>query len=119
LTSLRGEAPFPVGNENCSVGPRSVLEVMPFEWNSDGSLLFVHLTLFEKKSQRTAVLPFRSSERPEGLWPKGLHVEDDVVASPGARIIDAALTYPGPTAAAYLTWRASAHSNLYRIRIPN
>jgi hypothetical protein len=37
---------------------------------------------------------------------------------PGARVIGAAFTFPAAAPAAYLAWRASTHSNLYRIRLP-
>ena len=116
--SLRGEKSFEVCNGACTVGPRSFLGAPPFAWSTDGKRLFVNLVYFGKSTQRTVVLPYRSSASPETLWPKGLQVEKDIAANPGAEVINAGRTSPASDAAAYLSWRNSTQSNLYRVRIP-
>ena len=115
--SLRGEKSFEVCNDACSVGPRSFLGAPPFAWSTDGKRLFVNLVYFGKSTQRTVVLPYRSGASPETLWPKGLQVEKDIAANPGAKVINAARTSPASDAA-YVYSRSSTQSNLYRVRIP-
>lgn len=95
------------------------MEVLPFNWSMDGKWLFVNLMHFGKNTRRTVALPYRSDVPSETLWPKGLRFEEDVAANPGAKVINAAVTFPAADAAAYLFWRASTQSNLYRVRIPN
>ena len=116
--SLRGERSFDVCSEACSVGPRSFLGTPPFNWTIDGKLLFVNLTHFGNNTQRTVVLPYRSDASADVLWPRGLQVEKDVIANPGARVINAGRTFPASDPDTYLTWRWSTQSNLYRVRIP-
>jgi Tol biopolymer transport system component len=115
--SLRGEKSFEVCNDACTVGPRSFLGAPPFAWSTDGKRLFVNLVYFGKSTQRTVVLPYRSGASPETLWPKGLQLEKDITANPGAKVIDAARTSPASDGA-YVYWRSSTQSNLYRVRIP-
>lgn len=116
--SLRGERSFPVCNDACGLGPRSLLEVLPFNWSLDAKWLFVNLRHFGKGTRRTVVLPYRPDASPKLLWPKGLTLEEEVVANPGARVINATNTFPAADQA-HLSWRATMQSNLYRIRIPN
>jgi len=115
--SLRGEKSFEVCNDACTVGPRSFLGAPPFAWSTDGKRLFVNLVYFGKNTQRTVVLPYRSGASPETLWPKGLQVEKEITANPGSKVINAARTSPAADAA-YVYWRSSTQSNLYRVRIP-
>jgi hypothetical protein len=116
--SLRGERSFDVCNEACSVGPRSFLGTPPFSWSTDGKWVFVKLTHFGRSTQRTVVLPYRSDASADVLWPHGLRLENDVIANPGAKVIDAGHTFPAYGPETYLSWRSSTQSNLYRIRIP-
>jgi DNA-binding winged helix-turn-helix (wHTH) protein/Tol biopolymer transport system component len=116
--SLRGERSFDVCNEECSVGPRSFLVTRPFSWSTDGNWLYVNLTHFGNSTQRAVVLPYRSDASAELLWPRGLRLEKDVIANPGAKVIDAGYTFPASGAETYLAWRGSTQSNLYRVRIP-
>jgi len=115
--SLGGERSFDVCNEKCSVGPRSFTVVAPFVWSADGTRLFVNLVHFGAGTAKTVALPYRFDAAPEALWPKGLRQEADVLAAPGARVIDAASTFPAAEGDAYLVWRASMHSNVYRLRL--
>jgi hypothetical protein len=117
--SLRGEKSFDVCNDDCSVGPRSFLIAPPFAWNAEGSQLFVNLAYFGQGTPRTVVLPHKSDVSPTALWPKGLRLEKDVMANPGAKVINAQNTFPASDAAAYLSWRGATQSNLYRVRIPD
>ena len=110
--SLRGEKSFEVCNDACSVGPRSLLSVMPFNWSTNGKWLFVNLVHFGKNTRRTVVLPYRSDLPPETLWPKGLRFEEDVAANPGSKTINASATFPASDAAAYLFSRASTKRSL-------
>jgi DNA-binding winged helix-turn-helix (wHTH) protein/Tol biopolymer transport system component len=116
--SLRGETSFEVCNDDCSVGPRSFLIVPPFSWNTEGTRMFVNLTHFGQGTTRTVVLPYKSDVSPAALWPKGLRLEKEVMANPGAKVINASNTFPASDAAAYLSWRGATQSNLYRVRIP-
>jgi Tol biopolymer transport system component len=117
--SLRGEKSFEVCNEECSVGPRSFLGVPAFAWSMDGKRLFVNLAFFGMSTSKTVVLPYRSDASSDTLWPKGLRFERDVIANPGATIINAANTFPASDPAAYLSWKTATQSNLYRVRIPD
>jgi len=117
--SLRGEQSMKVCNDACSSGPRSVLEVMPFNWSADGKSIFVNLSFFGKRTNKTVVLPYRADVAFETLWPKGLSTEEDVAANPGARVIDERLTFPASDTSSHLSLRMSFQSNLYRIRLPN
>ena len=117
--SLRGEESFDVCNDDCSVGPRSFLIAPPFAWNTDATQLFVNLTYFGQGTSRTVVLPYKSDVAAATLWPKGLRREKDVMENPGAKVINAAYTFPAADAAAFLSWRGSTQSNLYRVRIPD
>jgi hypothetical protein len=94
------------------------LNVLPFNWSMDGKWLFVSLSHFGTGTRRTVALPYRSDAAAETLWPKGLQLEKDVEANPGARVIDAAIAFPASDPPAYLSWTASMQSNLFRIRIP-
>ena len=116
--SLRGEDSFTVCNDECSVGPRSFLGSAPFTWSTDGKRLFVNLVHFGASTPRTVVLPYRSDATAQTLWPKGLRLDKDVMANPGATVINAANTFPAFGATTYLSWRTSTQSNLYRVRIP-
>jgi len=116
--SLHGEKSFDVCNDDCSVGPRSFLIAPPFAWNTEGTQLFVNLAYFGQGTPRTVVLPYKSDAAPALLWPKGLRFEKDVMANPGAKVINAQNTFPASDAA-YLSWRGSTQSNLYRLRIPD
>jgi len=115
--SLHGEKSFDVCNDDCSVGPRSFLIAPPFAWNTEGTQLFVNLAYFGQGTPRTVVLPYKSDAAPALLWPKGLRFEKEVMANPGAKVINAQNTFPASDAA-YLAWRGSTQSNLYRLRIP-
>jgi hypothetical protein len=119
--SLRGETSFDVCNDDCSVGPRSFLIVPPFAWNAGGTRMFVNLVHFGQGTTRTVVLPYKSDVSPAALWPKGLRLEKEVLGNPGAKVINAQNTFPasGSDAAAYLSWRGTTQSNLYRVRIPD
>jgi hypothetical protein len=80
----------------------------------------VNLVHFGEGTTRTVVLPYKSDVAAATLWPKGLRLEKDVIANPGAKVINAAYTFPASdAAAAYLSWRGSTQSNLYRVRIPD
>jgi len=117
--SLKGGKSFPIFNAKCTLGPRSILAALPFNWTPDGKALFVNLNLFGGGVRRTVVLPYRSDAPIETLWPNGLTTEKNVAANPGARILDDINTFPGADAAEYLVWKSSFQSNLYRVRIPD
>jgi hypothetical protein len=116
--SLRGERSFDVCNEACSVGPRSFLGTPAFSWSTDGKWLFVNLAHFGNSAQRTVMMPYRSDASADVLWPRGLRLEKDMIASPGAKVINAEHTFPASGPETYLSWRGSTQSNLYRVRIP-
>jgi hypothetical protein len=117
--SLRGGKSFEVCNDDCSVGPRSFLAAPPFAWSADGTRLFVNLVHFGLGTPRTVVLPYKSDVSPATLWPNGLRLEKDVMANPGAKVVDAPYTFPVSDVAAYALWRAATQSNLYRVQIPD
>lgn len=117
--SLRGESSFTVCNDDCSVGPRSFLGSHPVVWSHDGSRMMVNLVHFGQTTLRSVSLPYRDNASPNELWPNGLHVDEDVLTTPGATVINAPSTIPGPTADSFIAWRTSTLSNLYRVRIPD
>ena len=117
--SLHNEQSFTVCNDDCSVGPRSFLLAPAFTWSLDGKWLFVNLVHFGMNTPKTVALPYRFDASPDTMWPKGLRLEKDITANPGAIVIDAALTFPASGAETYLSLRTSTQSNLYRVRIPD
>ena len=119
FVSLRGGKSFTVCNENCGAGPRSFLVAPLFSWSTDGKWLLVNLMYFGRNTARAVLLPYRADAPPETLWPKGLQQQDDILATPGAKAINASLTFPAADAGAYLVARISAQSNLYRVRLPD
>jgi Tol biopolymer transport system component len=117
--SLRGETSLAVCNERCSLGPRSLLYSLPFTWSADGRQLFVDLGLYGGRDSRTVVLPYKSGASLDALWPRGLTLEADVAANPGARVLESdGAIFPAADPTAYLVWRQSFQSNLYRLRLP-
>ena len=81
--------------------------------------MFVSLQYFGQNTAKTVVLPYQSGVPLETLWPKGLESENDVAANPGAKIIDDANAFPASGLSAYLSWRRTTQSNLYRVQLPN
>jgi hypothetical protein len=119
LISTRGDARVPVCNDACVLGFGPVrLQSMPLSWSADGGSLFVSLQYFGLRTGRTVILPYRSDVPPERLWPKGLRTEVDIAANPGARVINERNVFPAHVSSAYLFWRRTTFSNLYRIPIP-
>jgi DNA-binding winged helix-turn-helix (wHTH) protein/Tol biopolymer transport system component len=116
--SLRREQSFAVCNDDCTVGPRSFLLAPAFTWSLDGKWLFVNLVHFGMSTPKTVVLPYRSDASAETLWPKGLRLEKDIAANPGAIVLNTGFTFPASGAATYLSVRTATQSNLYRVRIP-
>ena len=118
LTSLKGEHSFPLCSGECSIGfgPNRVL-APPAQWSLDGKFLYVSLQYFGLRTRRTVVLPYRSDLPLEQQYPKGLTTEADLRDNPGAKVIDEADVFPAFDSA-YLIWRLSTQSNLYRIALP-
>ena len=70
------------------------------------------------RTAATVVLPYRSGVPLATLYPKGLNTEDDVMANPGARVINDGNAFPA-AGSAHLSWRPTTQSNLYQIRLPH
>ncbi len=120
FVSTRGEKSFPACLDPCALGFGPNRSQAPLvNWSLDGKFLFVTLQYFGLRTQRTVVLPYRSDVPLESLWPKGLKTETDVPANPGAKVINEANAFPSSDSSAYLFWRRTTQSNLYRIPIPN
>jgi eukaryotic-like serine/threonine-protein kinase len=120
LMSLRRDAPMTVC-ENCvffGFGPNRI-QGSPVNWSMDGKSLFVSLQYFGLGTAKTVVLPYRSGVPLATLWPKGLRYEKDVAANPGARVINEGNVFPAASASAYLSWKRTTQSNLYRVRLPD
>jgi eukaryotic-like serine/threonine-protein kinase len=120
FVSLRGEEPMTVC-ENCvnfGYGPNRVIG-SPIIWSMDGNWVFVSLQNFGLGTTRTVVLPYQSGVPLAALWPKGLRSEQDVIANPGATVINEANVFPAASASAHLSWRRTTQSNLYRVRLPD
>jgi hypothetical protein len=100
------------------IGPASVRYVLPFSWSMDGTRLVVNLEFLAGSSKGAVVLPYRSGEPLDKLWPSGLKTGDAVVANPGAQILGEQFAFPATADRSLLTWRSSFQSNLYRIRLP-
>jgi len=118
--STRGEAPFLACRDGCAQGfgpSRTGASII--SWSLDGKYVYVGLKSFGLRTNRTVVLPYKSGVPLETLWPKGLKTEQDVPANPGARVINEGDAFPAGTAGAYLFWKRTTLSNLYRIPLPN
>ena len=119
LTSTTGGAAIPVCNDACVLGFGPLrLQAPPIGWSSDGKSLFVSLQYFGLRTARTVVLPYRSDVPLEQLWPKGLRMETEIAANPGARTINERDVFPTRDPSSYLFWRRTTRSNLYQIPIP-
>ena len=118
LVSLHGEASFPLCADDCAIGfgPNRVQAPL-VNWSADGTSLYVGLQYFGLRHTRTVVLPYRSDVPLERLYPKGLRTETDVLANPGAEVIEEGDVFPA-SGSAHLVWRRATQSNLYRIPIP-
>jgi len=119
--STRGETPFLACRDGCSLGfgPVGRTGSPLVSWSQDGKYAFVSLKSFGLRTNRTVVLPYRSGVPLETLWPKGLKTEKDVPANPGARVISEGDVFAAGNADAYLFWKRTTLSNLYRIPLPN
>jgi len=119
LVSTRDERRVPVCSDACVLGFGPVrLQAPPLSWSADGKSLFVSLQYFGLRTRRTIILPNRSDLPPEQLWPRGLRTEADVAANPGAKVVIEANVFPAQDSSAYLFWRRTTHSNLYRMPLP-
>jgi hypothetical protein len=117
---LRGGTAMDVCNEECGVGfGPNRLQAPMFNWSPDGKWLYVGLQYFGLRTARTVVLPYRSGVPLATLWPKGMKSEDDVMANPGARVLNDGNALPATDPSAHLSWRRTTQSNLYRIALPN
>src|SRR5262249_55752385 len=118
FVSLTGDASFPLCNQDCSIGfgPNRV-QAPIVTWSADGKSLYVGLQYLGLRTRHTVVLPYRSDAPLERLYPKGLRTETDVLANPGAKMIEEADVFPA-SGSAYMVWRRATQSNLYRIPIP-
>jgi Tol biopolymer transport system component len=114
FVSLRGEASVRVC---CSVGFANRYQPL-YNWSMDGTSLFVALQRFGSNTAKTVVLPYRSGVPFHVQWPRGFASEDDVMANPGAKVIDEADLFPAASPTGYLKWRSSTQSNLYRVTLP-
>jgi serine/threonine protein kinase/Tol biopolymer transport system component len=117
---LRGGTAMDVCNEECGVGfGPNRLQAPMFNWSPDGKWLYVGLQYFGLRTARTVVLPYRSGVPLATLWPKGMKSEDDVMANPGARVLNDGNALPATDPSAHLSWRRTTQSNLYRVALPN
>ena len=116
--SLDGDPSFVACDTTCrGLGPASVRYSLPYNWTPDGTRLIVNVGHLDGPG-RVAILPYRSGVPLDNLWPKGLATAEAIAANPGARTLDGRNYFPAAGTTAYLTWRPSFHSNLYRIRLP-
>jgi len=115
FVSLRGDEPFLACAQGCTLGFGPVrVQSTIFNWSADGKYLHVALQYFGLRTKRTVILPYQSDIPLEKLYPKGLSLEKDIPANPGARVIDEADVFPA-TGSSYLIWRRTTQSNLYRV----
>ena len=119
LVSTRGEPSYVVCYQDCSVGfGPARIEAPMLAWDVNGTSLFVALRKYGLHTQQTVVLPYRSGAPLDTLWPKGLKTQKDVLANPGARVISEGDAFPGADSSAYLFWKRTVVSNLYRLPVP-
>ena len=64
------------------------------------------------RTLETAGVPF------DVQWPRGFKSEDDVVANPGARVINEGNVFPASKPGEHMRWTRSTQSNLYQIALP-
>jgi len=116
FVSLAGERTVSVC---CAMGFGPDRRLAPlYNWSADGKSLFVALQSFPLGTAKTVVLPYRSGVPFDVQWPSGFKSEDDVVANPGARVINEANVFPASKPGEYLRWTRSTQSNLYQIALP-
>jgi len=119
VLSLRGATPM-TACEKCvflGFGPNRI-QGSPINWSMDGKTVFVSLQYFGMGTAKTVVLPYRPDVPLAALWPNGLRDEEEVVANPGAIVINEANVFPAASASAHLSWRRTTQSNLYQVRLP-
>jgi len=117
FVSLAGERTVSVC---CAMGfgPDRRLGAPLYNWSADGKSLFVALQSFPLGTAKTVVLPYRSGVPFDVQWPRGFKSEEDVVANPGARVINEANVFPASKPGEHLRWTRSTQSNLYQIALP-
>jgi Tol biopolymer transport system component len=115
--STHGKRPY-LACDACIVGfGPARQEASMFSWSANGKSVFVALKFYGLHAKSTVMLPYRSDQPLENLWPKGLKTEKDLAANPGAKLINEADAFPGAVPSTYLIWRRATQSNLYRIPI--
>ena len=117
FVSLTGE---PTVSVCCPTGfgAGNRVQALPYNWSPDGKSLFVALQYFPLGTAKTVVLPYRSGVPFDVQWPRGFKSEDDVVANPGARVINETNVFPASKPGEYLRWTRSTQSNLYQVALP-
>ena len=99
-------------------GAGNRVQALPYNWSPDGKSLFVALQYFPLGTMKTVVLPYRSGVPFDVQWPRGFASEDDVIANPGARVINEGNVFPASKPGENLRWTQSTQSNLYQIALP-
>ena len=118
LFSTSGDKPYFACDE-CVVGfgPARFQSQM-IGWGMDGKSIVIALKMYGYQTQRSVILPYDSRTPLDVLWPKGLKSEADVLANPGAQLVNEGNVFPASRAGTYLAWRQTTQSNLWRIPIP-
>ena len=117
LLSLAEPGDLTRSAEAAGFGPGTRQESPMLEWSRDTTSLFVSLKSFGLHAADRRDRAHRSSRPLDSLWPKGLKSEKDVLANPGAKMLNESTIIPHVNPSTYLIWRRT--NNLYRIPLSN
>jgi len=86
-------------------------------WSRDQKSLYLR-SILGGMSRRTIAIPLRQGEALPKLSPLGLRSDRDLLALPGARVIEGEDVFPGPSPSIYAFTRKTTRRNLYKIPLP-
>jgi hypothetical protein len=86
-------------------------------WTRDQKFLFLRSILGGMRRE-TFVIPLPSAEALPAFQPSGLQSERDLLAFPGARVIEEEDVFPGSSRSVYAFTRKTTRRNLYKISVP-
>lgn len=116
--SLTGGEPVTLCDE-CVLGFGSARMFASFAtWSHDGKWIYLPIRYFVSDSTKTLALPVRPGAVPAAAV-RGVMSEEKLARIPGARLINESDVAPGSSPAHYAFARASAKTNLFRIRLPS
>ena len=86
-------------------------------WSRDQKSLYLR-SILGGMNRRTVAIPVRPGKALPKLSPLGLRSDHDLLALPGAQVIEEEDVFPGPSPSIYAFTRKTTRRNLYKIPLP-